>query len=147
MEQAIFADNKIERDYSNQAAAALTQDAVPESPGSPYVPAASLYYEALPVIIADDSMKTIVIQNGLKDMVRLSRMKSIASLKALEIEIEKNKKLLNREVIKNRELIILNQKNLKPELEKIRRQIDVRKKKVEHLRIRMQDSEEEIIHI
>ena len=92
-------------------------------------------------------MKTIIIQNGLKDMVRLSRMKSIASLKALEIEIEKNKKLLNREVIKNRELIILNQKNLKPELEKIRRQIDVRKKKVEHLRIRMQDSEEEIIHI
>ena len=61
--------------------------------------------------------------------------------------MEKNKKLLNREVIKNRELIILNQKNLKPELEKIRRQIDVRKKKVEHLRIRMQDSEEEIIHI
>jgi len=147
VEQAIFADNKIERDYSNQAAAALTQDAVPESPGSPYVPAASLYYEALPVIIADDSMKTIAIQNGLKDMVRISRMKSIAGLKALEIEIEKNKELLNREVIKNRELIILNQKNLKPELEKIRRQIEVRKKKVEHLRIRMQDSEEEIIHI
>ncbi len=146
-EQAFFADDKLERNYSNQAAAALTRDLVREVPGSPYIPSASLYYESMPVIEAEDSMKTIVVENALKEQVRLSRMKSIALLKSIEIEIDKSKKLLNQEESKNQELIIINQKNLKPELNKIRRQIEIKKNKIEHLRIRLQDSEEEIIHM
>jgi hypothetical protein len=74
-------------------------------------------------------------------------MKSIACLKALEIEVEKNKKLLNREEVKNGELIKQEQKNLKIQLDKIRTEMDVRKQKINHLRTRLQESEEEIIHI
>jgi hypothetical protein len=36
---------------------------------------------------------------------------------------------------------------LKPQLDKIRRQMEIKKMKIEHLRIQLQDSEEEIIHI
>jgi Zn-dependent protease with chaperone function len=146
-DQAFFADNTTIREFSNQAAAALSQDVVPETPGSPYVPSASFYYESIPVIIAEDSIKTMIIQHGLKDMIRLSRMKSIACLKTLEIEVEKNKKLLNQVEMKNGDLIKKEQKGLKIQLDKIRKQMDVRKQKINHLRIRLQDSEEEIIHI
>jgi len=146
-DQAFFADNTTVREFSNQAAAGLTQDIVPEATNAPYVPSASFYYESIPVIIAEDSLRAVIIQNGLKDMIRSSRMKSIACLKALEIEVEKNKKLLNREEMKNGELIKQEQKNLKIQLDKIRKEMDVRKQKINHLRTRLQDSEEEIIHI
>jgi beta-lactamase regulating signal transducer with metallopeptidase domain len=144
---AYFADQKVVHEFSNQMAADLTRDAIPENPGSPYVPSASLYYQAMPVIVSEDSIKAVLVQNGIKDMVGLSRLKSIANLKTLEIQIEKSRKLLNEEVLKNQELIKLNRGKLNPELNQIRHKMDTRKKSIEHLRVRLQDEEEEIIHI
>ena len=144
---AYFADQKIVREFSNQMAADLTRDAIPENPGNPYVPSATLYYQSMPVIMSEDSIKAIIVQNGIKDMVGLSRLKSIANLKTLEIQIEKSTKLLNEEVQKNKELINQNREKLNLELNQIRRKMDTRKKSIEHLRVRLQDNEEEIIHI
>jgi Zn-dependent protease with chaperone function len=147
LEQAFFAENNIVRNYSNQQSAGLTQDPVPVFPGTPYIPSESLSYEALPEVMAADSLHDILVQKGIKDIIVQSRIKITASLKELETEIEKNRKQLKEIEIKNRNLILSDQKNLKPILEKIHLQLKDKKKEIEQLRIRLQVSDEEIIHI
>ena len=133
--------------FSNQQAAGLNQDAIQVLPGIPYVPSKSLSYEALPEIMTADSLRDIVILNGIKEMINLSRLKEIANLIQLASDIEISRKQLKQEETKNKELILLDQKNAKPLLEKIHRQIRLKKNKIDRLRIRLQVSEEEIIHI
>jgi Zn-dependent protease with chaperone function len=147
LDQAFFADNNIVRNFSNQPSAGLTQDPVPVFPGTPYIPSASLSYEALPEIMAADSLHDILIQNDIHDIIVQSRIKIAVSLNELENEIEKNRKQLKEIEIKNRNLILSDQKNLKPFLDKIHLQLKDKKKEIEHLRIRLRVSEEEIIHI
>jgi BlaR1 peptidase M56 len=146
-DQAYFADNKIVKDYSNQPAADLSQDPVPGSPGTPYIPSVSFSYDALPVIIAADSARDIAIKNDMKEMVSLSNLKTIASLKELEIQIDKSSQELNRIEIQNQKLFLLDQRNIKPLLKKMQKQIEFKKKQIDKLRTRLEVSEEEIIHI
>lgn len=146
-ETVFYTDNKISRDYTNQPDADLSQDPVQVRPGSPYVPSVSLSYDAQPVIIAADSMHDMVIKNDIKTIVCLSNLKAIANLKELEAQIDKNKQELNRIEIENQKLFLLDQRNMKPLLKKIQKQIESRKIQVDALRNKLEVSETEIIHI
>jgi hypothetical protein len=142
-----YADNKIPRDYSNQPDADLSQDPVQVLPGSPYVPSVSLAYDAQPVIIAADSLKDILIKNDIKTIICLSNLKAIANLKELQIQIDKNKLELTRIEIENQKLFLLDQRNVKPLLKKIEKQIESKKLQIDMLRNKLEVSESEIIHI
>jgi Zn-dependent protease with chaperone function len=145
--QAFFAENNVLVNFSNQQAIDMNQELIKAVPGTPYVPSVTLSYEALPEVMATDSLRDILILDGLKEITTLSCLKEIASLNRLSADIETSRKQLKQEEIKNRELILLDQKNIKPLLENFHRQIQLRKKKIDRLRIRLQVSEEEIIHI
>jgi beta-lactamase regulating signal transducer with metallopeptidase domain len=142
-----YADNKISRDFSNQATAELSQDHVQVLPGSPYVPSVSLAYDAQPVIIAADSMRDIQIKNEIRTIVCLANVKAIANLKELEMQMDKSKQELTRIKIENQKLLMIDQRNLKPLMRKIQKQIESKKIQVEELRNKLQISEAEIIHI
>jgi hypothetical protein len=146
-DMAIYADNKISRDYSNQPAADLSQDLVQVIPGSPYVPSVSLAYDAQPVIIAADSMRDMLIKNDIRAVVCLANLKVIANLKELEMQIDKNKQELTRIEAENQKLFLLDQRNIKPLLKKIQKQIESKKIQVDALRNKLEVSEAEIIHI
>ena len=77
----------------------------------------------------------------------VSNLKSIANLKEVEIEMDKCRKEINQIEIKNQKLFLLDQRNIKPLLKKMQKQIEGKKKQIDRLRIQLQDSEEEIIHI
>ncbi|HEY4935620.1 MAG TPA: hypothetical protein VII44_03520, partial [Puia sp.] len=145
--QAYFADNKKLRNFSNQQAAGPNQAHILSLPGTPYLPSVTLSYQANPEIIWQDSIRDLAAQNGLKDLITANRIKTIANLEVLESEIEKNSKQLKEIEIKNRKLILLDQKKIKPLLEEIHRQIRLKKMKINHLKSRLEISEEEIIHI
>ena len=146
-ETIFYTDNKISRDFTNQPAADLSQDPVQVRPGSPYVPSVSLAYDAQPVIIAADSMRDRLIKNDIKTIVCLSNIKAIANLKDIEMQIDKSKRELNRIEIDNQRLFLLDQRNIKPLLKKIQRQIESKKIQVDVLRNKLEVSETEIIHI
>jgi beta-lactamase regulating signal transducer with metallopeptidase domain len=147
LNQAYFAENNVVRDYSNQQTAALNQDPIQVVPGTPYVPSRSLSYEALPDIIAVDSIRDIVILNRINNRVTISRMKQMADLEKVETEMEKNRQNLVQIETENQKLILMDQKNIRPLLNQIHLQIKIKKKQIDQLRIRLQDSEKEIIHI
>ena len=65
----------------------------------------------------------------------------------LEYEIEQNSEQLKLIEIQNRNLIRLDRKNIKPILDNINRQIKLKKQKIEQLKVDLETSEEEIIHI
>ena len=146
-DMAHYAGNKIPRDYSNQPDAELSQDPVQAMPGSPYVPSVSLAYDVRPVIIAADSMRDVQIKNEIKTVVCLANLKAIANLKELEIQIDNSKQELNRIEIENQKLFLLDQRNIKPMLKKIQKQIESKKIQVDVLRNKLEVSEAEIIHI
>jgi hypothetical protein len=144
---AFYADNKIPRDYSNQPDADLSQDPVQVVAGSPYVPSVSLAYDAQPVIIAADSVQKMLINNDIRAIASLSNLKAIANLKELEIQIDKNKQELTRIEIENQKIFMPDQKNVKPLIKKLQKQIDHKKIQIGVLRSKLQVSEAEIIHI
>jgi Zn-dependent protease with chaperone function len=145
--QAVFANNKKLINFTNQEAAVSNQAPILSSPGTPYLPTVSLSYEAIPEVIRQDSVRDLTVQNGLKDLITANRINTIAKLEALGSEIEKNSIQLKEIEIKNRKLILLDQKNIKPLLEEIHRQIRLKKQIIEHLKVRLLISETEIIHI
>jgi beta-lactamase regulating signal transducer with metallopeptidase domain len=144
---AYYADDKIERDYSNQMEAGTNQAAILSSPGAPYLPPVTLSYQAVPQIIRQDSIMNLAFQNGLQELLTANRIKTIASLVKLESEIDKNQKQLKEIELKNHTFILMDQKKLKPLLKDINRQIIIKKQKINNLKLRLQNSEEEIIHI
>ena len=147
MNQAFFAEHRVQSDFSNQQSAGLTYEAAHGQPGTPYIPSMSLSYESLPVIRNADSLRNIVIQNVIEENISESRLKEIAKLDELSTDIDNSNKLLQQAQIKNKQLIRLDQKNIKPLLDKMNRQIHFKKLKVDRLRIELQVAEEEIIHI
>lgn len=146
-DMAYYADNKIPRDFSNQATVELTQDPVQILPGSPYVPSVSLAYDVRPVIVAADSMRDLQIRKEICTVVSLANLKAIANLKELEMQIDKNKQELTRIEIENQNLFLMDQRNIKPLLKSIQKQIESKKTQLEVLRNKLQISEAEIIHI
>jgi beta-lactamase regulating signal transducer with metallopeptidase domain len=145
--KAFYAENKIVKDFSNQQEGDVNQAPILSIPGAPYLPSVTLSYQAVPEIIWQDSIGNLVMQNGFQDLLTANRIKSIASLVALESELEKNRKQLKEIELKNRKFILLNQKKLKPLLEEINHQIKLKKQKINNLKVRLENSEEEIIHI
>jgi len=146
-DQAYFADNNIVRDYTNQPAADLSQGSISVSPGTPYVPSMSLSYEAPPVIVAADSAREIQMDNELREVIGLANMKAIADLKEIELQVEKNKRELTLIELQNQKHFLRDQQNVKPLLKKMQKQLDVKKTQIDRLRVRLEDSELEIIHI
>ena len=144
---AYYADDKITRDYSNQLAAGTNQADILSSTGTPYLPAVTLSYQAVPQIITQDSITNLAFQNGVKELVSANRIKTIANLASLESEIEKNQEQLKEIELKNRNFIILDRQKMKPLLEEINHQIRLKKQTIRNLKIHLQKSEEEIIHI
>ena len=146
-DMAYYADNKTTRDYSNQPAADLTQDPVQAVPGTPYVPSVSLSYDAEPVVIAADSARDVQVKNDIRTIVSIANLKAIANLKELEIQVDKNKQELIRIEIENQNLFLLDQRNMKPLLKKMQKQIENKKIQIDKLRNKLEVSEAEIIHI
>jgi glyceraldehyde-3-phosphate dehydrogenase/erythrose-4-phosphate dehydrogenase len=97
--------------------------------------------------MAADSFRDIEIQNGMKEMTNICQLKEIAELNRAASEMERNREQLREAEIRNRELIQWDQKRIKPLLENIHQQMKVKKQKIDRLRIKLQTSEEEIIHI
>jgi Zn-dependent protease with chaperone function len=144
---AFYADNKITRNFSNQQAAGQNQAAILSSPGTPFVPQITLSYQAVPEIVWQDSIREVVIREDFNDLIVENKIKAIASLQVLESEIEKNSKQLKEIETENHRLILLDQKNIKPVMDEIHHQILLKKQKLKQLRVRLETSEEEIIHI
>jgi hypothetical protein len=144
---AFYTENKIKRDYSNQLATGTNQAPILSLPGTPYLPTVMLSYQAVPEIIWQDSIMNLAIQNGLQYLITSNRIKTIASLATMESEIEKNRKQLKEIELKNRKFILLDQRKIKPLLEEINHQIKLKKQQINNLKVRLQISEEEIIHI
>jgi len=146
-DMTFYADHKISRDYSNQPAADLSRAPVQVLPGSPYVPSVSLAYDAQPVIIAADSIRDVLIKNDINTIIRLANLKAIADLKELEVQIDKNRQELIRIEVENQKLFLPDQRNIKPFLQKIQKQIESKKAQIDALRNKLEVSEAEIIHI
>jgi hypothetical protein len=146
-DQAYFADNNLVRDYTNQTEADLSQGAISASPGTPYVPSMSLSYDAPSVVVAADSIRAIQMDNELREVIGLTNLKAIADLKEIEMQVENNKCELTRIEMQNQKHFLKDQQNMKPLLKKMQKQLDVKKKQIDRLRIRLEDSEQEIIHI
>jgi beta-lactamase regulating signal transducer with metallopeptidase domain len=142
-----FAESKTAVDFSNQQTSGIVRDQVLAFPGTPYVPSNSLSYEALPEILAADSIVEIHFQNGINEVISLTRIKAIARLKELESEIEKNKLHLKEEESKNRNLILSDHREMKSILENVHHLLESREKQINLLLNTLQDTEEEIIHI
>lgn len=142
-----FADSKSALDFSNQQTSGVVRDQVIAFRGTPYVPSNSLSYEALPDILAADSIVGIHFQNGIRDVVTMTRIRAIARLKELESEIDKNKVQLKEMEAKNRNLILSDHREMKSILEHVHHLLESREKQINQLLNTLQDTEEEIIHI
>ena len=146
-EKLIFADNKVTRDFSNQQAVGTNEEAIEPVPGTPYVPSVSLSYEAVPGLIQADSIRDIAVQSRIMDMVIESRYQASVKIKNLQTEWAKNRQQLKRMEIKNQDLILQHRKNIKPLLENLQEQLKQKKLKIDQLKIQLQVSDTEIIHI
>jgi beta-lactamase regulating signal transducer with metallopeptidase domain len=147
MNHTFFAEDHELRDFSNQQTAGLNNEEVRGQPGTPFVPSMSLSYESLPVIRTADSLRNIAIQNVIEENISEARLKEIVKLDELSADIDNGNKVLQQAQIKNKQFIRLDQKNIKPLLDKMNRQIRFKKLKIDRLRIELQVAEEEIIHI
>jgi beta-lactamase regulating signal transducer with metallopeptidase domain len=142
-----FVDNTIVTNFSNESETAPVTVPVEAVPGSPYVPSASLIYQPYTENHSADSMQQKLMEVCLKDAETATRMHSIIVLRNLQSEINKSNKELKEFELKNKHLILLDQKNIQPVLNRINLEMKTRKKRIETLRNRLKISTEEIIHI
>ena len=80
-------------------------------------------------------------------MVIESRYQASVKIKNLQTEWAKNRQQLKRMEIKNQDLILQHRKNIKPLLENLQEQLKLKKLKIDQLKIQLQVSDTEIIHI
>ncbi len=80
-------------------------------------------------------------------MVIESRYQASVKMKNLQTEVAKNRQQLKRMEIKNHDLIQQHRKNIKPLLENLQEQLQLKKLKIDQLKIQLQVSDTEIIHI
>jgi beta-lactamase regulating signal transducer with metallopeptidase domain len=146
-EESFYVDNNTVRNFSNESEAGPITIPVQVFHGSPYVPAASLSYEDLPENNAEDSMNQKLVEICLKDVETATRLRSVILLKNLQREIEKSNKEVRAIEMKNKRMILLDQKNIQPVLSKLHQDMKDKKKEIETMRLRLQISSAEIIHI
>jgi beta-lactamase regulating signal transducer with metallopeptidase domain len=142
-----FTNENEVKNFSNQQADVLNQAIIINSHKIPYLPSKALSYQSVPEIIWQDSINNAVMQDNFKDLETLDQIKAIANLDELQSEIEKNSEQLHDVELKNKNLIQLDRKIVKPLLDNIHRQMKLKKEKINQLKIRLQVSEQEIIHI
>jgi hypothetical protein len=146
-DQAFYVDQNIVRNFSNESDAGLMRTQVEEFPGSPYVPSSSLSYETVPNNTTEDSLQQLLIINCLKDAETATRLHSVIVLKKLRHELEKSKIEVREAELKNKNMILLDKKNIQPILDKVHQQLKDNKKEIEKMNTRFRVSAEEIIHI
>jgi beta-lactamase regulating signal transducer with metallopeptidase domain len=146
-ENVSFADQNIKRDFSNQQTAGTVRKALRVYPGAPYVPSVSLSYEEVPGTITADSIRELVVRNGMKEMMTAYRQNTAARLQQLEKSLEKNNALLKNMEIKNQPPILLRDKNDKKRLDNLQKQVEKTKLEIDQLQMQLQISDEEIIRI
>jgi hypothetical protein len=142
-----FVDNNIETNFSNESETAPVAVPVEAVPGSPYVPSASLVYQPFTENREADSIQQQLMEVCLKNAETATRLHSIVVLRNLQSEVDKSNKELKEFELKNKHLILLDQKNIQPVLNKINHEMKTRKKSIEILRNRLKISTAEIIHI
>jgi Zn-dependent protease with chaperone function len=145
--QNYFADKKTTNDFSNQMETVVTPAPNAVLPGTPYLPSMAFSYQDVPEIIWQDSIRNLTMQKGLNDLITSYRVNAVANLIALESEIEKNQKQLKDIEQKNKKFILLDQNKIKPLLEELHHQIMSKKQRIYDLKVRLENSEQEIIHI
>ena len=143
-ETKIYADQEEKRNFSNQPETETVFPNIQSFPGAPYVPAASLAYNT--------SIDTIELNGpaGKSFETRITKWiseQALAKLNLAKADMKKNQRQLKSMEIKNRQLILLDEKNIQPLLEKIRKEIRFKEQEIKQLQIQLGYSEEEIIHI
>jgi hypothetical protein len=146
-DQAFYAADNIVRNFSNESEAGPVTEPVTVYRGTPYVPSASLSYEVLPENTEADSARQLLVENCLKEVLTATRLHSVIVLKKLQSEMENGNRQLKAMELKNKNLIRLDQENTRPILKKLHQDMKDRKKEIEKMRMRLQVSSKEIIHI
>lgn len=146
-DQIYFADHNEARDYSNQPASAITVEPIPAIPGTPYVSSSSLSYESVPESPAGDSTPQLIIPDGLQKVIADTRIEVATSLRKMETELKKNSRQFKAMEIRNQKLIELHKKDIRPILEKIQLDLKIKKQEIDRLKIQLQITDQEIIHI
>jgi Zn-dependent protease with chaperone function len=146
-DMAIYAQDNIVRNYSNESDAGLVTDPVHSIQEAPYVPSSSLSYQVLPENTAENNAHQEQAEKYLKDLMMADRLNSVIVLNKIQTDMENsNSQLLEMErKYKNQDLP--DQQNIRPLLIKIHHDIQVKKKELEKMRIRLRVSSREIIHI
>ncbi len=141
--QLHFADQDEVRNYSFEKAADPTPPVGVDQESAPYVPSASFYYQS-----ATDTVKPyLVLQDQLNALAGISKLKTTELQAALNEEI--NSKLYGLRALENKNsmLILQKQKNLQPLLLNLKKDIQLKKKEINHLRILLQIQGGEVIVI
>jgi len=142
-----FVYNRAARDFSNQSANGMNQDLIRQIPGTPFTPSASLSYEAIPEIMAADSLHEATVNKAMENVLLLYRIEQMKQLKVLEKELATAQQEILKLELQNKKLIIPDGKKPYIQLENFRKSLKLKKDKLERLRIRLQISGDEIIHI
>jgi len=146
-DKTFFADNNIVRNFSNQQATGPDVESIQPGPGTPYVPSVALSYENQTAFTRADSIRDIAIQHWIQGIRRESHILATTHLKALQKESAKNRKQLKKLEIKNQQLILLHQRNIRPLLENIRQQLQVKMNEIDQMKLQILMTDQEIIHI
>ncbi len=145
--QNYFTDKKTANNFSNQMETVVTPAPNAVLPGTPYFPSMAFSYQDVPEIIYQDSIRNLTMLNGLNDLITANRVNAVANLAALESEIGKNQKELKDIELKNKKFILLDRKRIKPLMEELHHQMMSKKQSIYNLKVRLENSEQEIIHI
>ena len=76
-----------------------------------------------------------------------TRIEVATSLKKMETELKKNSRQFKTMELRNQKLIELHRKDIRPILEKIRLDLKIKKQEIDRLKIQLQVTDQEIIHI
>jgi hypothetical protein len=98
-------------------------------------------------VLQADSLQDLAMQNRITGVIKQSHLVATTALNELQKEIVRNRKQLKKLQIKNQQLILLHQKNIRPLMENMEQQLKAKKKEIDQLKIRMLITDTEIIHI
>jgi len=142
-----FVYNRVAREFSNQSANGMSQELIRQIPGTPYTPSASLSYEAIPEIMAADSLHEAAVDKAMQNVLLLYRVEQLNQLKVLEKELISAQQEIRKLEWQNKKLIIPERRKPDMLLENFRKSLKLKKEKLDRLRIRLQVTGDEIIHI
>jgi Zn-dependent protease with chaperone function len=146
-DKIVLADISPARNYSNQPDAAPNTEDIQPVLGTPYVPSVSLSYEAQPNLTQADSIQELAEQNQVNDLVRESHLVVKVKLDRLTTELAKNRTQLKKMEKQNQQLILKHQKNIQALLKNIEQQLQQKAQKIDQLKLQLQVTDEDIIHI